>query len=245
MQPMIFTVCQHSSVIYKPNFQQTGLLWRPVWSGLVPPPARPCRTSADLSLDHSGSVFTSISGRLIPCVLLGSQPSSRGRRTARQDRQLRTTPTQTFSPAAGPGWTGLWTSELTTAQRCPVPSVLVVHTLCYILVLYKWWSLCGASTPPQDHLMSGASTVGRNIPEVLRKTFRPPNFSRDVWEWRCWLKNWNRHSLFNPNMIFFSNTRVKCCLLISRKLKKKGKLHWKEVELFQSNQQHYFLIYQK
>lgn len=137
-------------------------------------------------------MFTSSTGRLIPCIPSGFQLSSRGGTHSEK-------------------WPGSWNTDsdpgwrldrqdsgcrlLTMARRCPVLSVLVVHTLCYILVRYKWWSICRTSTPLRDHLMSRALTVGRNIPEVVRKT-----------QQRCFRHKGTNLTLFIlPCIIFYSN----------------------------------------
>lgn len=137
---------------------------------LVPPAARPCRTSADLSWDHSSSVFIFIGGCLIPHSFSGLQLSS-----------------------WGGGWhrTGSWEqpkhglrfrSAGPRVDRCPHtgggPNTLL-HSCSVQMVKRN----IDASTWPSDELSV-------DIPEVVKKTFCPPNFTRGVWDRR--LESWNR-----------------------------------------------------
>lgn len=149
-----------------------------VWSGLVP-----ADWSSPLLLCPAGHQQTSAkitAARCFPSSLdvwfsASSQTSSwalwrwRGFHSERRPAAL-TGPAAENSPDTTEAGPASGRHVLTMSQRCPVLSVLVVRTLCYILVLYKWWSTCRASTPPQDHLMSRASTDGRNIPEVVRRS---------------------------------------------------------------------------
>lgn len=185
--------------MYKHNSQETELTlvhapsfrgdWCRVRSGVVPPPplgpAGHQQTSAKITA--AWCLSSSVAVWFLASSLTASRanPWGGGGRQLWQDQQLRRTQTQTPSlqqagPASG-------RQVLTMAQRCPVLSVLVVRTLCYILVLYKWWSMCRTSAPPRDHLMSWVMTVGPDIPEVVRKSFYPSNFTGDVWNrgWCC------------------------------------------------------------
>lgn len=94
------------------------------------PPARPCGTSADLSEDHSCLLFTFVWGPFDspppPGAPSDLRPQTSSRDT-RQDRQL--TAAQIPKLGRGPCTSG----PKRRARRCPVPAVLVVHTLCYIL----------------------------------------------------------------------------------------------------------------
>lgn len=150
---------------------RSGLVWslqtdRPPSCSAPQDTSRPQLRSQPLGVFLHLWTFDSLRPLRLPAELSGGGGgfTARGGRRLWQDQQLRTARTQAEAgPASG-------RHVLTMSQRCPVLSVLVVRTLCYILVLYKWWSTCRASTPPQDHLMSRASTDGRNIPEVVRRS---------------------------------------------------------------------------
>lgn len=95
------------------------------------PPARPCGTSVDLREDHSRPLFTLVRGPFDSPPRHSLRPQTSSQDT-RQDRQL--TAAQIPKLERGRARRDLNGGS----ARCPVPAVLVVHTLCYILAASKW-----------------------------------------------------------------------------------------------------------